>query len=382
MKKVFGKVSLLAAVLMVILMASGCAGTKKVKLNDYLQYEVVGYNGYAYVSSDLDMRRLEEDLSKMMDSDQGLGAFDALYSVEKNVKGEWKQQGDLSNGDTIEFVWDVDPDLLKKDYKIVFDCSNLKEKVSGLPEAQKKDVFSEIEVVYSGISPNVHASISSDTYSANFFKITPETGISNGDTITVSFSDNHDEKIWAMNYGIIPEKDSKTFQVEGTDKYIERVDEIPEETMNTVLGEIDKYVKDSENSYESASYKILSYHMLKLKEDDQSNPLVPHNILYVVFKTDWNYRKNGANENTTTYMYYKLENLIVCGDGTASVDFNNAKYSEGSIFLGNLQGECFKNPSGLVYHGYDTEAKLLSKVIDANREKYEIDSKKAEESVQ
>lgn len=379
MKKVFGKVSLLAAVLMVILMASGCAGTKKVKLNDYLQYEVVGYNGYAYVSSDLDMRRLEEDLSKMMDSDQGLGAFDALYSVEKNVKGEWKQQDYLSNGDTIEFVWDVDPDLLKKDYKIVFDCSNLKEKVSGLPEAQKKDVFSEIEVVYSGISPNVHASISSDTYSANFFKITPETGISNGDTITVSFSDNHDEKIWAMNYGIIPEKDSKTFQVEGTDKYIERVDEIPEDTMKTVLGEIDKYLEGWD---ETTSYKILSYYMLKLKNDDQSNMLVPHNILYVVFRADWHNSEDGVNEDVTQYMYYKLENLILCGDGTVSVDFNSAKYSEGSSFLGDLRGEYFKTSSGKAYHGYDTEAKLISTVIDANREQYEIDSKKAEESVQ
>lgn len=108
-----------------------------------------------------------------------------MFALEAAFSYEWNQQDNLSNGDEIKLVWNIDNDSLEK-YNLKLEASELSEKVEGLEEIESYDAFSEIEVNVSGISPNGTLSIDSSraevplNYSAD-----KTTGIKKGDVITI-----------------------------------------------------------------------------------------------------------------------------------------------------------------------------------------------------
>ena len=97
-----------------------------------------------------------------------------------------KEDG-LSNGDRVKYVWNIDENQLKKyvDCKIKYSDETVD--VSGLEKIKTFDPFENLTLTYSGISPNgtVAISYTGDVLDEDEFYCDTDSGLSNGDVITV-----------------------------------------------------------------------------------------------------------------------------------------------------------------------------------------------------
>ena len=146
------KIEMTITLSFMILVLTGC-GMTKLDLNDYISYEVTGYDGYGTIQTTFDTDHFEKDAMSAQKDLEDLQQLSYMFALEAAFSYEWNQQDNLSNGDEIKLVWNIDNDSLEK-YNLKLEASELSEKVEGLEEIESYDAFSEIEVNVSGISPN------------------------------------------------------------------------------------------------------------------------------------------------------------------------------------------------------------------------------------
>lgn len=181
MKKFVKKGCLLLMLVGVLAVMTGC-GTEKIDLNDYLTYEVTGMDGYAKVHEKFDEGRFENDLIAATGMRGGWDDADILYRVEDAVEdGSWDKKNGLKNGDEITYTWTVNPEMLKKQYKVVFKCKPVKVKVDGLEKPGEFDPFEMITINVSGQSPSgklkIEANKDADSYSVEDNVKKPENAV-------------------------------------------------------------------------------------------------------------------------------------------------------------------------------------------------------------
>lgn len=368
------KIEMTITLSFMILVLTGC-GMTKLDLNDYISYEVTGYDGYGTIQTTFDTDHFEKDAMSAQKDLEDLQQLSYMFALEAAFSYEWNQQDNLSNGDEIKLVWNIDNDSLEK-YNLKLEASELSEKVEGLEEIESYDAFSEIEVNVSGISPNGTLSIDSSraevplNYSAD-----KTTGIKKGDVITIEAAapDGGDLSQYCASYGMLPREDTYEYTVETMDSYAMSLADIPKETIDKMFAEAqdDLTAAFASRSIEDETLQEIEYlgaYFLSLKEDEKlywGN----QNEIYLVMKVTVS---NSAITDQSYYTYAKFGNIVNLADGTCSVDYSAATYPSGSFWGGETVK--FAGDNDHYYVGYDDLDTMFNHCVTQSIGSYNYES--------
>lgn len=205
--------------LMCVCALGGCSGKKTINLADYVSVGYSGYSGdgtaYVEIDSNAMLPLLGDNVS-------------AKAIAESFEAGEIKNDGKLSNGDTITVTVNYNT-LLMDNAKINVQNPTLTFTVSGLKEKQKLDVFKGVEFGAEGVSPECTVNV---IYNDGSPYGTLEMQLENGEIIKSGFSNCNfkngekvilrvsDEALEKLRKEYIIEETSREYVVEVDSSYI------------------------------------------------------------------------------------------------------------------------------------------------------------------
>ena len=230
MKKKLFLVFALTALCLVML--AGC-GTKTVKLADYVNYKLKGYDGFGELTDKYDDDALAEAIAEAAGFNPKKSNYDdKLDQIEEDLEdlleGEWSATDHIAVGDELTYTFDIGAESLKKKYKVVFDTADYTHTVeaSELKALQELNANEILEINlygYSGAGEAYGAYISKeDLYDieATLPEGLGET-LSNGDVldITLSLNGKQDLKEYLGKLGYkAPENNILKYTVEGLEE--------------------------------------------------------------------------------------------------------------------------------------------------------------------
>ena len=105
---------------------AGCGKKAEINLADYVDYKFSGYDNDGYVEYSFDYDGLFDDLDNLkVEYDDG--------DLKKYIKINAGNTDDLSNGDSVEFDWDISK-RLEENVKATFVYADFEVEVEGLKE--------------------------------------------------------------------------------------------------------------------------------------------------------------------------------------------------------------------------------------------------------
>lgn len=347
---------------------TGC-GKETVDVSADADILVNGYDGHgiATVSKGNWLMNTEKTYGKGMSLTELAVLEESLYdAVEYSVS----PSENLSNGDEVVLTIDVDNSALESyDFKLV--GGEKKITVSGLDEVEAFDPFENVTVNFSGMAPNGSASVNTSNSNADIdlsYTLDKSSGLKNGDEVTVNVSSysGTDVEEYCMSKGKAITETEKTFTVEGLAGYAQKLDEIPEDSLNKMISQAEDAFKSYATSWDEGNSlkntELLGYYFLTPKEGFSSS----NNQLYCVFKetaeitgfaSEEEAKEKDAKKKPHTvsyYTYYKYSDIVILDDGTCSFDLSSgsmpsatiqSKY--GYLSWGDLVGYTFKGYSDL-----------------------------------
>lgn len=392
MKRFVKRGCLLLMLVGVLAVMTGC-GTEKIDLNDYLTYEITGMDGYAKVHEKFDEGRFENDLIAATGMRGGWDDADILYRVEDAVEdGSWDKKTGLKNGDEITYTWTVNPEMLKKQYKVVFKCKPVKVKVDGLEKPGEFDPFEMITINVSGQSPSGKLKIEANKDVDGSFEADKTEGLKNGDEIKITYSyggrtGDEMKELCANDFGKIPTRTEMTYTVEGLDSYADSLSQIPEETVNAMVEEAETdfraYVAQRWNDTETLqNMEYLGCYVMLTKDPSERwwDDAYAYERVYIVHKIT---ATNEESAGSFDYFYFTaFDNVIVKADGTVEVDLNNTSTPDGGVGFLGIYGAAFQTADH-AYVGYATYDDLYNDIVTAQADSYSVEDnvKKPENAV-
>lgn len=326
---------------------AGC-GSEKVDLNQCVNYSFVGWDGYGEVTTDFDSSALENALGKDI-------SLITYTDITKRIDGEWDTTNDLSNGDEINFKWNIskeDEKLIKKEYKIKLEYEDFTVTVEDLKDTSEFDVREGLEVKFTGVSPNGCASVKCN-YEGLIATVDKASGLSNGDEIIITlepeYLDGNLEDICKENDIPLIEETTLTYTVEGLNSYVVSAEDIPSEIMdiidNTAVEMINELYQESEcDTYDRGSFFVQYYKhynftnieldkvYVKAAENNQPNKV------YLIYKAT--YEDHGIQE---TYFSVDFTSITDSINGLTEEDIKDtAAYSVAGQYdyVENPETEC------------------------------------------
>ena len=321
---------------------------KTIDLNKYVSVETEGYNGYGKAMITVDWDAIEEKYGdKISYTEEGKKKFKSSYKsnkainrVEDAVSIKLEKRSGLTNGDKIEYTWDVNSEL-EKYYDVKLKYKNDSITIEGLEEIETFDAFADVEVTFSGLSPVGRADVryvGSDGLNGYFFNVDKYNNLKNGDTIEVSINEDYVED-YIRSYGKKPAEKSKTYTVSGLSEYIASFDALDAD----FVAEIKKETEDSIASYVAKSYsdkaslsnlEYAGYIFETVSNTDYiSNS---SNGVYIIYKGDVSHSEGLFN---TAKVYYPVFfNGLVKEDGKTTYNSKSSIYG-----YSNLDGRSSTN---------------------------------------
>ena len=346
-------ITLVIFIVFVLIAALGFAGYLRYEKNrrvviDLNQFVEVSYSGYDTIGDAIGLFRWDkleeqyaEELTDILTREQNLQTL-MNYLKTEVIKGRLTEEANLSNNQTIQYVWDCrDEEMLEETYRVVLQYSDIPVVVTGLTEIEYVDIFEKISVDFSGIEPYGKATISGDTkiYDSSFrFVINNTTDLSNGKKVTVEvkYTGGATEDSVLRKYGIKVSEMSKEFEVTGLRKYVNYISQIPEDTLNKMINQgVDVYTKYAQSEWiEGQQLQDIQYqgcYMMTAK----SPKTEIQNRLYIVYKVTAvdNFPKAGVYKTFEYYTVIEYDNIIKLYGDTSPVTVNLNDWKHASLYF-------------------------------------------------
>lgn len=324
-KKHIAIISVIVAIIVisVIALIILLSGNDTINLNDYLETKYVGYNESAEAKYDIDYEKIVADYAKEL----GLDSKDARvvfeYELEEYIDIDIENGYRLSNGDKVSFIWEVNEQFFEEKYGIELEYKDIHTKVSGLEDRAEYDPLENVTLKFQGMSSSGKAYLTSENeeYSWIEYVITPNTGLSNGDKITVSvqYEDYVDEMDLCESHGIKFTRTEREFTVEGLGDYISKLEEVPQEQLEKMQKQAEDVFKAHVASEwaETESVKGMTYlgsYLLKTKGDHDYGEA--NNYMYLVYKID----VTNSLGDISYYYYTRFEDIYISDEGEFAVN--------------------------------------------------------------
>lgn len=370
--------------LIVIIIASLMTFIKpKMKLNDYITVSYEGYETVGNAIINFDGEKFRKDYGKKLSKNLKVDESSAAeYFWEEYIYVSLDQSEGLSNGDKVKLEWTCDDEYVLKNFGYVLKYENTEYTVSGLKEAEVFDLFEGINVEFEGIAPNGEAHIvnsSSSVATDVNFELNKESGLKNGDTVTViaNIYGEDVEQYCLSNYGKVPSALSKDYTVDGLDSYVSKISEVSEDA----LEEMKSQAKDVYNAYmaedwyeeDGESLTSLDYqgcYLLTNKADDSWDE---HNIFYLIYKVqihnEFKSGKKKYDKTNSIYWYISYKDILVNNKGETSVDVLDYSETYNRIEIDSGLDDGW-NTKSWSYYGYESLEKLYADVVTKNAAEY------------
>lgn len=222
-----------AAVIVLVLLALLHSGSRKsIDLNKYVDVSFSGYNGYGTASVHFDRDRFYQDNQGKIKSKNANSITRYLDPTETLlstcIDGKLVESTQLSNGDKVVYRWSCQDEQAKELYGVSLKHLDISFKVNGLEEIESFDAFSDLSLRFSGSNGFGVAELENKAAAGSpaqklYYSVEPSSGLSNGDTVTVSFSygwysgsDLANSLI--RDFGMTPMQTEKQFQVNGLEE--------------------------------------------------------------------------------------------------------------------------------------------------------------------
>ena len=320
-----------AAVLCVA--GTGC-GKESVDVTKDISVTFDGFDGQGIAELDSDYSWAEDILKNYCDdlsSSEKLDLYDELCDA---VTYKLSPEEGISNGDEVTVKAEVDNSKLK-DYKFELAGGSAKFTAKGLEEVEQVDPFDDLTVTFDGFAPNATLNMSSSDGSLEF-TADKESGLSNGDTVTITAKPygSMSAEEYAQTYGKELTETEKTYTVEGLSAYAVAVDEIPQDMQDKMLKQADDSIQASCASWSEGNSlkeaRFLGYYFLTSKPDFAQSP---YNELYCVYQITANMTglKRGGDGETqetgeeTYYTFYRYSDIMLLEDGTCTTDLSSGE---------------------------------------------------------
>ncbi|MBR6537756.1 MAG: hypothetical protein IKT67_11225 [Lachnospiraceae bacterium] len=346
-----------------------CGCKEKIDLNSYLDIDVDGYDTMGTASFSIDYEDIYEDYEEIFDKG-AKGEFEELLEefgiellLEEAISGELSESSGLSNGDEIEFEWDIDAGDIEENFKVKFVYENVTEKVKGLEEGTIFHPFDELQVTFTGTAPNGELELEENfSVSGLRAKADKEYGLKNGDVVTVTLQGRYGDDVYDVCFaeGMIPSETSKQYTVAGLPAYIEKLSEIPKSTID----EMDRQVRDEVTAMVNgwaekdslANMEYLGAYLLIAKPEITVSG--SQNQLILVYR---NSVKNTEGE-FAYYYYISYSDILKNADGTLNCNLANYTIPKTGGWFST--GTTFTHGS-YTYTGYETLEGLYDTLVKA-----------------
>ena len=355
MKKRTFRTTLLAAALIAMVLLTGCKALRPepevIDLNDYLTYELSGFDGEGVAQYYIDLDGVIADHGNL----EGYTATAMRYLV----KGDWTQDSDLTNGDVIRFEWTVYPETIEEEYNVEFVFEDVEVTVEGLEAKPEFDPFEHVEVNVSGIAPMGQISIpqTSSVVGTICYQASQTSGLSNGDVVTITaLSSTGDLAESADENGYRLVRDSMSYTVTGIDEYLTSVADLNEDSIDMLFEQaVNAFYAAHDFSQRDIVINALDYdgiYLLNRRETTDVWSAGAENMCYVVLKV--NLSQNGGGE-VVYYYFVSYRNVVLQSDGTLLFDSSYFNVPYGSDLMGiGLDGAIFISPvDNNPYIGYE-----------------------------
>lgn len=355
-----------------------------VRLNDYLIVEYSGYNTMGTASYRFDTEAFCRDYAETVQY-QGAGTSSFLTGEEQCqmllrecVGGDLDRTSGLSNGEELTFVWNCNDDMAKSMFGVNLSYKDLTISIDTLDEPQEIDPFANVELTYSGIGPNGEASLtnhSEESYASGLqFDLQPSTGLSNGDTITVSVAQADTEEgraYYLRNYGITFSQTQKEYTVVGLGSYVSKLSELSEDVLTKMRSQCEDAIRaEAARTWsDGISLDSLSYQGSYLLTAKNPSDTRTNNMLYLVYQVQStaNLPEDGVHESFSYYYAVRFDDLTVVPDGTVSVSLD--EYDTTSDTFSKKFGD-----RSFRYRGYEDLDSAFQECVSTNLEQYAYES--------
>lgn len=315
----------IAFVAIIVIALIFIAQQNKIDLADIYKVEVNGLDTQGTASYQIDKDRLSTTLlSKNVDF------FSANMFIE-TIKCDLDKKENLKNGDKITAKITYDQTLAKQ-LNVTFRNIEKVINVSGLEKGTEVDVFKDIQVSFTGTSPDGSVSISnksSDPFVSEVTFFPPEGTVANGDRITVNAIYDDQE---AIAQKVIVKQDNKDYTVSGLPEYLmkstqlsqditDQINTLTEKTINTYVNQSAAFfINHIPNRMTSTMYSLGDTYSCKnivnqqayliTAKENSSTAYTPfkHSQYWVISAVDI-YANN--KKESTTYISTKVTDVII-----------------------------------------------------------------------
>lgn len=363
---------------MLMLLLTAC-GTTTIKLNDYISIEVNGYDSVGTASYIFDYDAFLEDYGSTIEINSNnngeltsyglsLGETPAELLLEMCIGGDVDVSSGISNGDVVTYIWDCDDSMAEAYFNCKLKYSDISYEVSNLEEIGTFNPFDNIDIEFTGISPDASIFVNDNSGLAEMqhisFSADKDSGLSNGDTITITANIDGDVESFANEFGVIPEPIEQTYTVEGLKSYIASSSEITSEALDKMKQQAkDQFMaddaKNSGDNEKLQSFKYIGSYFL-YRKDGMSGDV---NYIYLVYKVDY----ISLGQPVTYYYFTRFKNLILNDDGTCSVEITDYETPD-NRYHPNI--ELTGGVIALWYDGYKTLDDLYKDCVQSNADSY------------
>ena len=366
-----------AMVFMLATVLTGCGSNTTINLNDYLITNVSGYNGYGYATVTVDWNRLESDYADKIEytkaGKENMGvlgeAMEPYELLYDSVSVSAENRTSLSNGDEVAYTWKV-PEEISKYLTVNIKYENGTFKADGLTEAEKVDIFADLDVSFEGSSPKASlVAVYNGSYlSATDFTVEGNTeNLKNGDEITIKINEDAIQSC-AANYGVVPAETEKKYTVDGLDTLITKLNEIDNAALEQFQAEAaDVYdTTKNDNYYGETTVEGMEYlgSCLLVKKTDKDTA---DNGLIMVYKVQLKDTYSTFSQTTDYYWCVDYYSLVQRSDGTLS--YNKDLIGTPKNWITVNSDTAFWN-----HFGYATLNELYDNEVAKYADDYDIES--------
>lgn len=342
-----------------------------VNLADYLEITFTGYDGYGTATYTLDTE--DETLA-------GLGLD--WYACELTPA-----EG-LHNDDTVTFSWNIDEDDLAAAEEAAgcrIAAEDVTVTVEDLEEITTFDAFDGATLTFTGAEPEGTAeltSVGSDPVCQELdYHIDPSTGLSNGDTVTITIGDpDRTEWVTALieQYGKAPAATTQTYTVEGLGYYATSASEIPEDTLQKMQMRAKEtfLARDLDRAGDAGiqtmtGYEYIGTYLLSAREQNAN----VHNKVYLVYKYRMHLlaanKRSRYEEDIDAYWACEFDNVLVLPDGSCEVDLESYHAMNGEeISIDSGVAKDWASNRAFRFDGYQDLDTMYADLVTAQADQY------------
>ena len=349
----------------------------RIKLNDYVSVDFTGYDGYGKAVYSFDITGFTSEYGDVLAKASGdmsspnLSLCSRMLST--TVSYSLSQDTGLSNGDSVTLTWDCDSDRAGIEYGVKLVFEDMSFTAEGLEPVREIDPFQYLDVIYRGTMPFASVDyIDVLDYGAVFeyvdFQCEPDSGLSNGDTVTLrlSFSDDTAAETIAETNGVTFSRMEAEYTVSGLDSYDFSISDIPSDLLNSLIETgRSALTEQSENGFNLnlAVTSVSHIESVFLVADDDpgwgaNNMLF---LLYQVDVVDEGITGNGSWQPYTSYNYVVFEDLLLSSGGSVEASQDEYEYSNTSIYNGEFH-----------VYGYESRDDLYGRCIEPRLDRYHV----------